>query len=448
MLERLFKLKENNTTVRTEVMAGITTFMTMAYILAVNPSMLSAAGMNSSAVLFATALSSAVACFCMAFFANYPFALAPAMGLNAVFTYTFVLGMGITWQTALFAVFIEGIIFILLSLLRVREAIFNAIPMNIKYAISVGIGLFIAFIGLKNAGVIVANDSTFVALCSFTADFRNTGLTAILSLLGVILIALLIIRKIKGGILLGIIITWIIGIVLEITGIYTPAVSCLPDFSSFELGAVTQSVGQCFKPDFSSISIIDFIAIVFTFLFIDMFDTLGTLIGVSAKADMLDKEGKLPRIKGALLADAVGTTVGAFLGTSTVSTYVESASGVTEGGRTGLTSTTVGILFILALIFSPIFISIPSFATSSALIVVGVYMIGSVSKIDFENFSEAVPAFITIAAMPLAYSISDGIFLGIITYVLLNVLTKNTRKKITPLMYVLAILFILKYALL
>ncbi|MDD6483057.1 MAG: NCS2 family permease [Clostridiales bacterium] len=449
MFEKLFKLKENNTNVKTEVMAGITTFMTMAYILAVNPSILSETGMNANGVLMATAIGSAIACFCMAFFANYPFALAPAMGINATFTYTFVMGMGVPWQLALFAVFVEGIIFIILSLINVREAIFNAIPQSLKYSISAGIGLFIAFIGFKGAGIVVSNESTFLALGSFSEDFNNTAMTALIALAGIIIMAALIFKRVKGGILLGIVITWILGIILELTGIYQPAISCIPAWTGYQFGSIKEVFGQCFTFDFSSIKLIDFLVIMFTFLFIDLFDTLGTLIGVSTKAGFLDKDGKLPRIKGALLADAVGTTVGAVLGTSTISTYVESSSGVSEGGRTGLAAATTGVLFIIALVLAPLFIAIPTFATAPALIVVGVYMIGSIVKVDFSDFSEGVPAFLAMIMMPFAYSISEGIFFGVISYVIINLVTgKKNRQKITPLMYVLAILFILKYALL
>lgn len=445
MFEKLFKLNQHKTTVKTEIMAGVTTFMTMAYILAVNPSILSEAGMNANGVLMATALGSAIACFCMAFMANYPFALAPAMGLNATFTYTFVLGMGIDWQLALFAVFVEGIIFILLSLFKVREAIFNAIPQSLKHAIGAGIGLFIAFIGFKGAGVIVSNESTFIALGSFTNDFNNSAMTMLIAIAGVVIISALLIKKVKGGILLGIVITWLLGIVLELVGVYQPAISCIPAWSGYQFGAIKETFGQCFNIDFASIKIVDFLVIMFTFLFVDLFDTLGTLIGVSTKAEFLDKDGKLPRIKGALLADAVGTTVGAVLGTSTISTYVESSAGVSEGGKTGLTALTTGILFIIALILAPLFIAIPTFATAPALIVVGVYMIGSIVNVDFSDFSEGVPAFLAMVMMPFAYSISDGIFFGVISYVVINLITGN-RKKITPLMYILAILFILKYA--
>lgn len=453
MLEKFFKLKENRTDVKTEIMAGITTFMTMAYILAVNPSILSAAGMDANAVLIATALAAFVGTAMMALFANYPFALAPGMGLNAYFAYTVVLNMGYSWQIALMAVFVEGLVFIVLSLTNVREAIFNAIPMTLKSAVSVGIGLFIAFIGLQNAKIVVNSDATLLTYQTFKGDtFHSIGIAAILALIGVLVTAILLVRKIKGGILLGIIITWVLGIICELTGIYVPnpdagMYSVIPSaIVSFDFSSFGHTFGQVFKADFSNIRILDFIVVMFAFLFVDLFDTLGTLIGVASKADMLDKDGKLPRIKGALMADAVATSVGAVFGTSTTTTYVESASGVTEGGRTGLTAITTGILFLLALIFSPLFLTIPSFATAPALIIVGFYMMGAVVKINFDDMAEAIPAFLCIIAMPLAYSISEGIAIGVISWTLLNLLTGKARdKKISILMYVLTVLFILKY---
>ena len=453
MLEKFFKLKENKTDVKTEIMAGITTFMTMAYILAVNPNILSAAGMDAHAVLIATALAAFVGTAMMALFANYPFALAPGMGLNAYFAYTVVLNMGYSWQIALMAVFVEGIIFIILSLTNVREAIFNAIPMTLKSAVSVGIGLFIAFIGLQNAKIVVNSDATLLTYQSFKGDtFHSIGIGAILALIGVLITAILLVKRVKGGILLCIIITWILGIICELVGIYVPnpdagMYSVIPSaIVSFDFSSFGQTFGQVFKADFSGIRILDFIVVMFAFLFVDLFDTLGTLIGVASKADMLDKDGKLPRIKGALMADAVATSVGAIFGTSTTTTFVESASGVTEGGRTGLTSITTGLLFLLALIFSPLFLTIPSFATAPALIIVGFYMMGAVVKINFEDMSEAIPSFLCIIAMPLAYSISEGIAIGVISWTLLNLLTGKAKdKKISILMYVLTVLFILKY---
>ena len=453
-LDKIFHLKENHTDVKTEVMAGITTFMTMAYILAVNPNILSASGMDRGAVFTATALSSFIATCLMALLSNYPYVLAPGMGLNAYFTYTVVLGMGYTWQQALSAVFAEGIIFIVLSLTNVREAIFNSIPMNLKHAVSVGIGLFIAFIGLQNAKIVVGNDSTLVSIFSFKSSvaegtFSSQGITVLLALIGVLVTAILLAKNVKGGILWGILITWVLGIICQLTHLYVPNAdlgyySLLPDFSN---GISVPSMMPTFmKMDFSIVFSLDFVVIMFAFLFVDMFDTLGTLIGVASKADMLDKDGKLPHIKGALLSDAVGTTVGAMCGTSTVTTFVESASGVAEGGRTGLTSLVAAVLFGLSLLLSPIFLAIPSFATAPALIVVGYLMLTSVTKIDFNDMTEAIPCFIAIIAMPFMYSISEGISMGVISYVVINVITgKAKEKKISLLMYILAVLFVLKY---
>ena len=452
-MEKLFHLKENHTDVRTEVMAGITTFMTMAYILAVNPNILSAAGMDAKAVLIATSLAAFVGTMLMAFLANYPFALAPGMGLNAYFAYTVVLSMGYSWQMALLAVFVEGIVFIVLSLTNVREAIFNAIPLTLKSAVSVGIGLFVAFVGLQNAKLIVNSDSTLLTYQHFKGEtFHSVGIGALLTLVGVLLIAVMLIKNVKGAILYGIILTWVLGIICELTGIYVPDAeagmySVIPTaFVSFDFSSLGNTFGQVFNLDFTNFNIGNFIVVMFAFLFVDLFDTLGTLIGVASKADMLDEEGKLPRIKGALLADAIATSAGAVLGTSTTTTYVESASGVTEGGRTGLTAATTAVLFLLASIFSPLFLTIPSFATAPALIVVGFYMMGAVVKINFDDMTDAIPAFLTILVMPLAYSISEGIAIGVVSWTLINLLSgKAKEKKITPLMYVLTVLFILKY---
>ena len=452
MLEKLFKLKENGTSVKVEVMAGITTFMTMAYILAVNPNILSASGMDANAVLLATALASFLGTILMALLANYPFALAPGMGLNAYFAYTVVLNYGYPWQIALMAVFVEGLIFIVLSVTNVREAIFNAIPMTLKSAVSAGIGLFIAFIGLQNAKIVVNNDSTLVSYQNFKTDFSSVGMGALLALIGVLITGYLLIKKVKGGILLGIIITWVLGIVCELIGLYVPnpelgMYSVIPTaFVSFDFSSLGNTFGQVFKADFGALnSITEFIVVIFAFLFVDIFDTLGTLIGVSSKANMLDKDGKLPRIKGALLADAIATSAGAVLGTSTTTTFVESAAGVTEGGRTGLTAVVTGLLFLLSVIFSPLFLTIPSFATAPALIIVGFYMIASVAKIDWENMLEAIPAFLCILSMPLMYSISEGIAVGVISWTILHLCTGKTKGKVSILMYVLTVLFILKY---
>ena len=445
-VERIFRLKEHNTNVRTEITAGITTFMTMAYILAVNPAILGAAGMDPYAVMLASALAAAIGTLCMAAFANYPFVLAPAMGCNAVFTYTVVLGMGVSWQMALFAVFVEGLIFLLLSLFNIREAIFNAFPYNLKQATSAGIGLFIAFVGLQNAGLVIGDPTTLVNIVNFTADFHNTGLTALLALLGLLLIAVLLIRGVTGGILLGMLLTWGAGIVLEFSGIYTPSVSCIPVWEHAGLAPLKQTLFACFRLDFADFRLFDFIVIIFTFLFMDLFDTLATLMGVASKANMLDEQQRLPNIKGALFADAIATTAGALLGTSTTGTYVESAAGCQAGGRTGLTALTAAALFLLSIFIAPLIISIPYFATAPALIVVGVYMISAIKNVELDDFSEAIPAFITVVMMPLTYSVVNGIFLGIISYAAINLLSgKHKEKQITPMIYGLAILFICKY---
>lgn len=449
MLEKVFHVKENNSSVKVEVMAGITTFMTMAYILAVNPTMLEAAGMDKTAVLIATSLASFVGTLAMALMANYPFALAPGMGLNAYFAYTVCGSMGYSWQVALLAVFAEGIVFIILSLTSVREAIFNAIPLNLKKGVSVGIGLFIAFIGLQNGGIVVANSSTLVSYIDFTESFHTAGICALLALIGLMLIAIMHIKRVKGSILFGILITWVLGIICQAAGIYVPDAengfySLYPVWGFTDFTAIKNTFGQCFKADFSTIKIFDFIAILCAFLFVDMFDTLGTLIGVATKADMLDKNGRLPRIKQALLADAIATSAGAVLGTSTTTTFVESSSGVAEGARTGLASVVTGLLFLVSIVLSPIFCSIPSFATAPALIFVGFLMISTVTSIDFSDLTEAIPAYLCLLAMPLMYSISEGIAVGVISYVIIN-LVCGKAKKITPLMYVLAVIFVCKY---
>lgn len=451
MLEKVFKLKENGTNVKTEVMAGVTTFMTMAYILAVNPSILSVAGMDSTAALLATAIASFIGTAAMAMMANLPFALSAGMGLNAYLAYTVCGSMGYSWQVALLAVFVEGLIFVVLSLTNVREAIFNAIPLTLKRGVSVGIGLFIAFIGLQNAGLCV-DSATLVTITSFTTNFNTHGICALLAVIGLLITAALHIKNVKGSILIGIIATWALGIVCQLVGLYVPDAaagfySVIPTaFISADFTKLGETFGQCFSVDFSVVKPLEFVVVILAFLFVDIFDTLGTLIGVATKADMLDKDGKLPAIKPALMADAIGTTAGAILGTSTVTTFVESASGVSAGGRTGLTAMVTGGLFLLSTLFAPLFTTIPSFATAPALIMVGFLMVSSVTEISFrdDNLTEAIPAYLTILAMPLFYSISEGICLGIISYVVLNVLT-GKAKKVTPLMYILALLFVLKY---
>ncbi len=452
MFEKYFKLKENGTDVRTEVIAGITTFMTMVYILAVNPSILEASGMDRGSILTATAVASAIACFCMAAFSNKPFALSAGLGLNAYFAYTVCIGMGYPWQVALTAVFVEGVVFILLSLTNVREAIFNAIPASLKVAVSVGIGFFIAFIGVQNAGLIV-DGSTLVTLFGFNASIANgtfttQGITVILALVGVMIIAMMLVKGVKGYMLYGILLTWLLGIICQLLGIYVPN----PEAGFYSViptaifSAPASMAPTFMKLDFSYIAThtLDFIVVVFAFLFVDIFDTLGTVIGCASKADMLDEEGKLDGIKGVLLADAVGTTVGACLGTSTITTFVESSSGISEGGRTGLTSVTTGILFLLALFFSPLFLTIPSFATAPALIVVGFLMMQQVTKIDWTDLTEAIPCFCCITMMGFAYSISDGIAFGIVSFTILKLLT-GKAKDLNVLLCVLSVLFILKY---
>ena len=459
MLEKLFKLKENNTTIKTEVLAGLTTFMTMAYILAVNPQTMTAFNnldgykgtiMSQSGVFYGTAIAAAIGCFLMAFLANYPFGLAPGMGLNAYFCWTVVVNLGFSWEEALAAVFVEGVIFVLLSLTNVREAIFNAIPQTLKHAVSCGIGLFIAFIGLQNSGIVENNDNTLLQIHAFSKEtFHTSDICALLAMAGIIIVAILLIKKVKGGILLGILITWILGCICQLTGLYKVDANLgfFSMFPNFAEPVKISSVGDvAFKLDFSHLLSAEFVTAIFAFLFVDMFDTLGTLIGVSSKANMLDKEGKLPRIKGALLADSLATIIGSLFGVSTTTTYVESATGVSEGGRTGLTAATTGILFAISILLAPIFTAIPSCATAPALVIVGFYMMASVLSIDFNDMTDAIPAFICIIAMPFFYSIAEGISLGVISYVVINVLTgKAKEKKISWLMYVLTGLFILKY---
>ncbi|NDL68381.1 NCS2 family permease [Anaerotalea alkaliphila] len=437
---KMFQLKEHNTTVRTEVLAGVTTFMTMAYILIVNPQILSAAGMDPGALFTATAIASVVGTVAMALLANYPFALAPGMGLNAFFAFSVVLGMGYSWQVALTAVFVEGLIFLLLSVFNVREAMFNAIPLDLKYAVSAGIGLFIALIGFVNAGIVVGDPDTLV-----TISKEMTQPSIVIAGIGVLLTSILVVKQVKGSILLGILGTWVVGILAELGGWYVPDMentfSVIPQKI---IGTVPSLAPIAFQLDFTKLVELGFWTVVLSFLFVDVFDTLGTLIGVSSKAGFLDKDGKLPKAKRALLADAIGTTVGASLGTSTVTTYVESASGVADGGRTGLTSLTTAALFLLALPFAPLFMAVPAFATAPALIVVGFYMMESVLKVDLDNFAKGIPAFLTILVMPITYSISEGIAFGVISYTVIHLFT-GKAKEMHPLMYVLTLLFLLKF---
>lgn len=448
MLEKMFKLKEHDTSFKTEVIAGLTTFTSIAYILAVNPQILSDTGMNPNAVLMATALSSFIGCIIMALLANYPFALAPGMGLNAYMAYTVCGNMGYSWEIALLAVFVEGLIFIILSLTNVREAIFNAIPMDLKRGVSAGIGLFIAFIGLQGANLVVNDDTTLLTHVRFVGEFHTIGIGALLAVIGLFITIVLYAKNIKGAILIGILSTWILGMISQAIGLYVPDnktfLSLYPSFHMVDFTELGDTFGKCFTADFSSIEPVNFIVVLLAFLFVDIFDTLGTLIGVATKANMLDQDGKLPRIRPVLLTDAIATSAGAILGTSTTTACVESSAGVAAGGRTGLSSVVTGFLFLLAIIFAPIFTAIPSFATAPALIFVGFLMVSSMIRIDFENLTEAVPAYLAMLAMPLMYSISEGITLGVISYVVIHVCC-GKAKKVTPLMYVLSVLFVLKY---
>ena len=453
LCEKCFKLREHGTNIKTEFLAGVTTFMTMAYILAVNPLILSAAGMDSGAVFVATALSACLGTLIMAFCSNYPFVLAPGMGLNAFFAYTVVGQMGYSWQVALGAVFIEGIIFLILSLTNVREAIFNCIPPALKFGVSGGIGLFITFIGLQSAKLVV-DGPTLVSLYPFKAaiangEFFSTGIGAVLAILGVLFTAVLLAKKVPGAILWGIVATWFAGMGCEVIGVYVPnpqlgMFSVMPDFSrGLSIPSLAPTLMQM---DFSGIFTFNFVTIMLSFMFVDLFDTLGTLIGVASKANMLDRYGRLPKIRGALLADSIATAGGAMLGTSTVTTFVESSAGVAVGGRTGLTGVVSAGFFAISLLLSPIFLAIPAFATAPALITVGFMMLTSIMNIDFTDFSEAIPAFLAIIAMPFTYSISEGIALGVISYVLIHLTSGNYRfKNIGGIIYILAVLFVLKY---
>ena len=470
MLERLFRLRDNKTSVRTEIVAGLTTFMTMAYILAVNPDILSASGMPKGGVFVATALAAFVGTLFMAFFANYPFVLAAGMGLNAYFAFSVCGDMGYSWAFALLAVFVEGLIFLALSVTPVREAIFNAIPVSIKKAVAVGIGLFITLIALKNAGILISDDNTYIKLVSFsTVPFHTTCIVALMALVGIVVTGVLHARKFKAAILLGILATWVLGIVAEQTGLYQPDpanrfFSTIPHFEKGYWHALGQTFGQfgdtfgaLFDPSQWTLRgseasgwdlalSLNFFVVMFAFFFVDLFDTLGTLIGVSMKGGFLDKQGRLPRISGALYADSVATTVGAVFGTSTTTTFVESAAGVAAGGRTGLTGVTAAGLFLVSLLLAPVFLAIPGFATTPALVVVGYMMINSIGGIDFEDPCEGLPAFLAMVAMPFFYSISDGIMFGVISYTVVNLCAGKARK-VSPVMYVLTVLFLAKYAL-
>lgn len=455
-LDKLFHLKERGTNVRTEVLAGLTAFVTAAYVLAVNPSVMSATGMDSGAVFTATALVCFLGTLVMALLTNYPFVLVPSMGLNAYFAYTVVLGMGYSWETALAAIFLEGVVFALISLTSLRDKIFNAIPLNLKYAISAGIGLFITIIGLKNSGLVISSSATLVSIFSFTGSmadgtFNTAGISVVLFLVGLVITGILMAKNVKGNILLGILITWILGIVCQLCGLYVPNpdagfASLLPDFSN---GLAVPSIAPTFmKMDFSHIADLGFLVVAFAFLLTSLFDTVGTLIGLGAKANLLDEDGNMPGMRGAMMGESVATMIAGVLGNSATCCSVEVAAGIAEGGRTGLMALTTGVLFLLSMFLSPIFLAIPSFATAPALVLVGSMMASSVLSIDFSDPSESIPAFLCFVGVPFCYSIVEGISLGIISYVGINLFCgKESRKKISPMMYVLAAIFILKYVL-
>jgi len=470
LIGRIFKLKRNRTTVKTEIVAGLTTFMTMAYILAVNPNILSVAGIPRGGVFVATAIAAVVGTLLMAFMSNYPFVLAPGMGLNAFLTFGVVLGMGYSWQFALLAVFVEGLVFLALSLTPVREGIFNAIPFSLKKAVAAGIGLFICLIAMKTAGIIVDNPATLISLVKFRdVPFHTAGICAVLALAGTLFTAFLLVKGFKGSILFGILFTWGLGMLAQVCGVYVPDpaggfFSLYPDFSIKGLAQNFSEFGNTFgalfnseswthtqngvvvKSGWSLIKTLDFFVVMFAFFFVDLFDTLGTLIGVSMKGGFLDKQGRLPRISGALCADSIATSVGAVFGTSTTTTFVESASGVMAGGKTGLTAVTSAALFALAIVFAPVFLAIPGFATAPALIIVGYMMLSSCADVNWGDAGEAVPAFLAVAAMPFTYSISDGIMFGVIAYTVINGCAGNC-KRIHWIMYILTALFVAKYAL-
>ena len=446
LADRLFHLKENGTTVRRECFAGLTTFVTMAYILAVNPAILGAAGMDRGAVFTASALAACAATLLMALLSNYPFALAPGMGLNAYFAYTVVIKQGYSWQMALAAVFLEGLLFIVLSVTSVREAIFNSIPRPLKLGVTWGIGLFILFIGLQNSKLIVADPSTMLSVYPFreaiaSGEIRSVGLGAVLAFAGILLTAILTIRRVRGALLLGILAVWGAAILCQLTGLYVPnaelgMASVLPDFSA---GLAVPSLAPTFmQMDFTGLFTLNFLTVVLSFLFVDVFDTLGGIIGMASQGHMLDENGRLPRIRGALLSDAVGT--------STTTTFAESAAGIAAGGRTGLTSVVTALMFLLSLFLSPLFLAVPGFATAPALVIVGLSMLGSLRALDPADWRESLPAYLTMVAMPFCYSISEGIAVGTISYVAVHLFTgAESRKKVSPVLAVLALVFLLKY---
>lgn len=453
-LDRLFHLKERGTTAKTEVLAGLTTFVTAAYVLAVNPSVMSATGMDSGAVFTATALVCFLGTLAMALLTNYPFVLVPSMGLNAYFAYTVVLGMGYSWEVALAAIFLEGVVFAVISLTSLRDKIFDAIPLNLKYAISAGIGLFITIIGLKNSGLVVSSSATLVSIFSFSGSmaegtFSTAGISVVLFCVGLVITGFLMAKNVKGNILLGILITWVLGIVCELCGLYVPDAaagyaSLLPDFSN---GLSVPSIAPTFmKMDFSHFADLGFLVVAFAFLLTSLFDTVGSLIGLGAKAKLLDEEGNMPAVGRAMGAESIATMIAGVLGNSATCCSVECAAGIAEGGRTGLMAVTTGVLFLASMFLSPIFLAIPSFATAPALVIVGSLMASSVLSINFDDPTESVPAFLCFVGMPFCYSIVEGISLGVISYVGINLLSGNF-KKISPMMYVLAVIFIVKYAL-
>ena len=455
-IEKWFHLKERGTSVRTELIAGMTTFVTVAYILAVNPSVLSAAGLDSGAVFTASALASFIGTCMMALTTNYPFILAPGLGLNAYFAYTVVLGMGYSWQTALAAVFVEGAVFLLLSLTKLRDMVINAIPSSLKLAITAGIGLFIALIGLKGAGVVVSNPATLVSMLNFHTSFTEgtfltAGISAILALVGVLVMAVLMAKGVKGSILLGILITWGLGLICQFAGVYVPQpdagfASLIPDFSQ---GISIPSLSPILlKFDFSHIGEVGFLTVVFAILFTSLFDTIGTVLGLASKADLLESDGSLRKAKGALATQSLVTMLSAAFGISPTCVPVECAAGITEGGRTGFSSLVAALLFLLSLLLSPFFLAIPLFATAPALVVVGFSMMGALFGVDFNDITEGIPAFLCVIAMPFTYSIAEGMYLGVISYVAVNFFCgSEKRKKISPMMYVLALAFLIKYIL-
>lgn len=455
-LDSIFHLSERNTSIKTELIAGLTTFVTVAYVLAVNPRVLAEAGLNSGAVFTATALVSFFGTCLMALLTNFPFILAPSLGLNAYFAYTVVLGMGYSWQVALAAVFVEGIIFLLISISKFRDMIIRAIPQSLKLAITAGIGLFICIIGLKGAGIIVSNDATLVGLFNFHQSFSDgtfstAGISALLALVGILITGVLMAHNVTGNILIGILLTWGLGIICQLTGVYTPNPSAgfqsvLPDFSQ---GLSIPSLAPTFcKFDFSDLLTVGFVTVVFAILFASLFDTIGCLLGAASKAGLVQEDGSLPHAKGALVAESLTTMLGAALGISPTCANVECTAGIASGGRTGLSSLVVSVLFLISLLLSPIFLAIPMFATAPALVVVGFSMLGALFGVDFDDVTEGIPAFITTIAMPFTYSIAEGIYLGVISYVVINIFGgKEKRSKISIMMYVLAVLFVLKYLL-